>query len=477
LGGEFDFVGGDDEREALESLLVAVKAVNTDSKWEELRKLLSPGAGFRIEGDKLLIFTQYRVTQSWLAERLTQVGESVMQIHGGLSLDERRDQRIAFESEGTVLISTEAGSEGANLHRKCHLLVNYDLPWNPMRLLQRIGRLDRYGQKHKVLVANLRSPESWDARISEKLNAKLASVQASMGLVADEDYQEMILGAAYEAINIGQVMEAAAWGSNEKALDAEVDKAVESILARKGKGTLDSLFKESLGMPENYGKGSPSLVADAFRQAFAWAAAGQGVMLQETRTSDKKFLRGVYHFTLPDAFRGGLRADRECYLVFDRDLFAEVRNETLGRVRGQEIKPSLAGFGDAVTDWFFKGALQARGGSSCYAMKRPAETEERQAWWVVFAGRWKGRGAWAGPDCVMVYAIDAEGAVLAEVEAAEVMRRLQVAEDASVADSTLVLPSLSAVMTAYRAVLLNLVPPGRQRETLHVAPLCVVALK
>lgn len=466
MAEEFDFLGGVSEGEALKDVLKTVAAIETDSKWQTFQDLIRPSGAFREAGDRILIFTQYRVTQSWLAEQLTAAGEKVMQIHGGLNLDERKAQRIAFESEGTVLISTEAGSEGANLHRQCHLMVNYDLPWNPMRLLQRIGRLDRYGQKHKVKVANLKAPESWDAMISQKIEAKLVAVQASMGLVADEDYRTMILGGIHEAISIPEMMKSRAWNTKDKALDGAVDEAVQAILSRKS--SLDSLFRESLGMPENYGQGSPALTADAFRQVFAWAAAGHGTALRETRTSDNKFLKGVYHFTLPEAFRGGLRPSRECHLVFDRDQFAEVRNTSLGRVRGQEIKPTLAGFGDAVTDWFFKSALQATGGSSCFLAKRPDEFNEAEVWWVVFAARWKGQGAWAGPDAVIVCALDATSNVVRMIEAGVAIRLLQTLQTQDSSRAGITIPNLKFAQESCRETLRGLLDSKTQGKALNL---------
>lgn len=475
MAEEFDFLGDDLERHALEDVLKSVSAIETDSKWQTFQDLIRPSGAFREAGDRILIFTQYRVTQSWLAEQLTAAGEKVMQIHGGLRLDERKAQRIAFESEGTVLISTEAGSEGANLHRQCHLMVNYDLPWNPMRLLQRIGRLDRYGQKHKVKVANLKAPESWDAMISQKIEAKLATVQASMGLVADEDYRTMILGSIHEAISVPEILKACAWSTNEQTVETAVDEAVHALLSRKS--SLDSLFRESLGMPENYGKGSPNLTSDAFRQVFAWAAAGHGTVLRETRTSDNKFLKGVYHFTLPEAFRGGLRPSRECHLVFDRDQFAEVRNTSLGRVRGQEIKPTLAGFGDAVTDWFFKSALQATGGSSCYHAKRPKGSDQAEAWWIIFAARWKGRGGWAGPDAIITCALESGGKVVRVIEAADAIRFLQTMQLGDGSSTHRNTPDLGPSQEVCRNFLRDMLDPKTQGKSLSLQSMCLVAFE
>lgn len=473
---DFAFLGGSAEIQALREVLKTISAIEIDSKWLAFQDLIRPEGTFREPSERILIFTQYRVTQSWLAKQLTTAGEKVMLIHGGMTLDERKDQRVAFEREGTILISTEAGSEGANLHRQCHLMVNYDLPWNPMRLLQRIGRLDRFGQKHQVKVANLKSSESWDAVISEKIEEKLASVQAKMGLVAEEDYRTMILGIIHEEMNVPEAMERCAWDPNSKKMDAAIDETVQQILSRKS--LWDSIFRESLGMPENYGQGSPSLTAEAFRQVFAWAAANHGITLHETRTSDKKFLKNVYHFTLPEAFQGGLRPSRDCYLVFDREQFSEVRNANLGRVRGQEIKPTLAGFGDAVTDWFFRSALKATGSPTCYRAKKydGAGAETAEAWWVIFAARWKGQSGWSGPDSIFNLAIDASGQVIREVEPKDAIGFLQTIEPASGSADDTVIPDLTPALEHCRQRLRSMLDVKIHGKLFGLQPLCLVAL-
>jgi hypothetical protein len=98
--------------------------------------------------EKVVIFTEYRSTQDYLQEALkTRFGPSSIQlINGSMPYQRRREAIAAFEQSAQFLISTEAGGEGINLQRQCHVMVNYDLPWNPMRLVQRIGRLYRYGE-------------------------------------------------------------------------------------------------------------------------------------------------------------------------------------------------------------------------------------------------------------------------------------------------------------------------------------------
>lgn len=105
--------------------------------------------------ERVVVFTEYRDTQAWLAALLRQEGMDaphVAQLHGGVAGDEREQLRLAFQADPgehpvRILLATDAASEGIDLQRHCHRLVNYDIPFNPNRLEQRIGRVDRYGQQ------------------------------------------------------------------------------------------------------------------------------------------------------------------------------------------------------------------------------------------------------------------------------------------------------------------------------------------
>ena len=121
-----------------------------------------------------------------------------------------------------------------------------------------------------------------------------------MGLVADEDYAAMILGEIHEAISVVELMQKSDWGKKAEVVDAAIDKVLGQILSRKS--AMDRLFRESMGMPQGFGDAASALGPDDFRKAFSWVAGGQEILLRETRTSDKRFLKGVYHFTLPANF-------------------------------------------------------------------------------------------------------------------------------------------------------------------------------
>jgi len=444
---EFGEMGFSEEREALKKLITMVESLNHDSKLDYFLKLVLETLEFRSREEKVLVFTQYRETQEILRRELERRGQSVALIHGGLNLEERVRQRAHFEDSADFLISTEAGSEGANLQRKCHLMVTYDLSWNPMRMLQRIGRLDRFGQTQRVKVVNIRLPEAWDSIISQKIYDKLAVAGVTLNRIAEEDYVAMIMGEVFESIDAGEVMARAQWGDQEDLLDAVIAEEVASVL--RNESTFKRLCQAALGMPEAYSSKGAEIGPDEFRSAFSWAAAGHGIRLSETRTSDNRYLSGVYHFTLPEAFRATMRAGRECYLVFDRERFAEVRRETMGRARGQEIRPELAGLGDPVTDWFFRSALSANRAGSVFSLFPGKDADPTEVWWVAWVASWRKVETWRGPECVFVVALDSEGTLLRGISSREVMGRLAVCDDLDKGE-VIELPALDSALSFVR---------------------------
>jgi hypothetical protein len=114
-------------------------------------------------------------------------------------LARREDVCDAFNSGGIrFLISTEAGGEGIDLQYRCSALIHVDLPWNPMRLHQRVGRLNRYGQTQTVEVVSLRNPDTVESMIWDKLEEKIANIMAALGSAMDEpeDLLQLVLGMA-----------------------------------------------------------------------------------------------------------------------------------------------------------------------------------------------------------------------------------------------------------------------------------------
>jgi SNF2 family DNA or RNA helicase len=171
-----------DEVEHLLSLARRCEVAGPDAKAEALLALIQSLE--REEGDpelKVLVFTEFVPTQEMLTSFLGARGYAVACLNGSLDMGQRREVQRAFREEARVLLSTDAGGEGLNL-QFAHVVVNYDLPWNPMKIEQRIGRVDRIGQTLPVRAYNLALEDSVELRVREVLEEKLARILAEFGV-------------------------------------------------------------------------------------------------------------------------------------------------------------------------------------------------------------------------------------------------------------------------------------------------------
>jgi superfamily II DNA/RNA helicase len=130
---------------------------------------------------KVLVFTEFVPTQAMLCRFLRERGFSVVYLNGSMDMEERKRVQESFADDSRILISTDAGGEGLNL-QFCHVVVNYDIPWNPMRVEQRIGRVDRIGQTHIVRAVNFLFENSVEYRVREVLEEKLAVIFEEFGI-------------------------------------------------------------------------------------------------------------------------------------------------------------------------------------------------------------------------------------------------------------------------------------------------------
>jgi SNF2 family DNA or RNA helicase len=181
------------ERRLLERLeAVARTASRDDRKLRALARLLRRGT------ESAVVFTEYRDTlvhvRDYLAAR-TKLPHRVLLLHGGLTRDERVAVLAAFAGAGNaLLLATDAAAEGLNLHRTCRLVVTLELPWNPMRLEQRIGRVDRIGQRRTVHAFHLIAAATGEVRILVRLRARLAVARTELGApdpLGEEDEREV----------------------------------------------------------------------------------------------------------------------------------------------------------------------------------------------------------------------------------------------------------------------------------------------
>jgi len=217
---------------SLANLIARSKALlSNDQKINLFLNEIIPQILSKNSEEKVLIFTEYRKTQEYLREHLTSAfSNSVELINGSMDLVDRRHAISRFQENSQFLISTEAGGEGINLQDNCNVMINYDLPWNPMRLVQRIGRLYRYGQKKRVFVFNLHSPETVDEQVVNLMYTRLDQVVSDLSSFGDEFNENLhddILGQFAELIDIREILESAGSRSIERTRER-----IEDALAR-----------------------------------------------------------------------------------------------------------------------------------------------------------------------------------------------------------------------------------------------------
>ena len=181
-----ELIGAFDGKSAMELALLnqaieSLDRIKIDSKARvlvgQLSKLFHDNPN-----EKVLLFTQFRETQRFLAGRLSAEGWSVNVFHGQMKLQEKDSAVEAFRTNAgpQILVSTEAGGEGRNF-QFCHILVNYDLPWNPMRVEQRIGRVDRIGQDNTVSIFNLWVKDTVEERVLDVLERRIRVFEETVG--------------------------------------------------------------------------------------------------------------------------------------------------------------------------------------------------------------------------------------------------------------------------------------------------------
>ena len=168
--------------ETLLDAAVRCEQAGPDAKAEALIEWIYELQAEENEPDlKVLIFTEFVPTQQMLKEFLEARGISVVTLNGSMDMEERKQAQDAFRKLQRVLVSTDAGGEGLNL-QFAHVIINYDIPWNPMRLEQRIGRVDRIGQPKTVRAINFVFEDSVEFRVREVLEQKLSVIFDEFGI-------------------------------------------------------------------------------------------------------------------------------------------------------------------------------------------------------------------------------------------------------------------------------------------------------
>jgi superfamily II DNA or RNA helicase len=228
----------------LERLALEVRRSDKDCKWEQLSALLQDEAQmFDASGGrrKLVIFSEHRDTLNYLRERIaaTLLGrsEAVVAIHGGMGREERAkaQERFTQDKDVYVLIATDAAGEGINLQR-AHLMINYDLPWNPNRLEQRFGRIHRIGQTEVCHLWNLVAQETREGDVYLTLLRKLEKEREALGGAVFD-----VLGKAISGTELRQLMIEAIRDGERPEVRARLNERVEGALDRD---RLEELLEE-----------------------------------------------------------------------------------------------------------------------------------------------------------------------------------------------------------------------------------------
>ena len=308
-----------------------------EKKFQELQELLKSN-GVLENGEKLVIFTEHKDTLLYLEERLTKSGGyKVATIHGGKLVDERREAQAAFAKPDTqILIATDAAGEGINL-QFCRLLINWDIPWNPNRLEQRMGRIHRYGQKQDVLVFNMVASNTKEGKVLERLLTKLDIIREGMG----DDRVYDVIQDVLEGVGLDDIINSV-FNGKETELDKFLSqddevlklKFTEKINEQKDKlahSTVD--YKDARTLKENSDEKrlQPIYIRLFFEKAFKHL----GGEFTEVRPSIFRIDK------LPDAITLALRnnyniyADtiRQILFCFDKHVFLDYQNVgDLGKV-------------------------------------------------------------------------------------------------------------------------------------------------
>lgn len=319
----------ENEIQRLDELIALSEGIATETKIERL--LLMIREEFAPE-EPVLLFTEYKATQALVVNALhRQFGfGSATFINGDERLDDleqasgvaktisqpREHAADAFNAgKMRFLVSTEAGGEGIDLQERCAVLVHVDMPWNPMRLHQRVGRLSRYGQKRLVSVYILRNPETVEARIWDLLNEKLERIQIALSSVMEEqeDISQLVIGIT--GSSVFNELFSGAQGLSSERLGAWFDQATATLGGRD----IVETVRELLGNVSRFdfqqvGKDLPKVDLPDLEKFFTQAISRHGRRV--FRRDDGLEIK------TPDEWKARSYAVRDKYdgLVFDRNL-------------------------------------------------------------------------------------------------------------------------------------------------------------
>ena len=311
----YEFFAAPDEINLLKKLL----SLKPESKDTKLLNLIEAIKSMKNENpdEKFIVFTEYLNTQDYIVRELRRLygGDDVVFIRGG-DLQEKIKAAKTFKKHSHFLVSTQAGGEGINLQH-CHIVINYDMPWNPMKVEQRIGRVHRYKQKDTVNIYNMFAAGTIEDRIYQRLEIKLREITQTIG---DEDereaYRENILGIVAEELNFDELYKGVLKKGKEvdeiteDMIDAAVERA-KDVYKKLGDFTQD-MEKFDL---EKYFKTKGEVSLKDVEKLVLDFVKSEGKKVSEDN-------EGFYEFIIPDSIPtyGGHKYKR---ITFDREQAVE----------------------------------------------------------------------------------------------------------------------------------------------------------
>lgn len=314
-----------DEIEALRHLLKMAERITIDSKARKVRQFIQSLLEDQ-PSEKILLFTEYRDTLDYVLELCSNEPwyDEIMVIHGDVDKERRAqiEQAFNFGSE-RLLFATDAASEGIDLQKKCHIMINYELPWNPNRLEQRIGRIHRYGQEREVKVLNFQFAGTRESKIFELLQTKIENIRERvgatadvLGLVEDLDVERLIMRSLHESTPEPV---------SERQLELELEQREQTLMDWYQRSLIDcSTFDAE-------SRAKIQQVVDDSEDIFGSEQDIQRFVVSALRALGGKVDRvatRIFKVKVPDVLADTVAQDfREQQVTFDRDLAMQFENE------------------------------------------------------------------------------------------------------------------------------------------------------
>ena len=337
-----------DEISQLSKLISHAQALElreVESKLTKLKEVITTHGVFADPKMKLLLFTEHKDTLDYLVSKLREWGLRVTQIHGGMKIGDRDTSgtRLAaereFRDEAQILVATEAAGEGINL-QFCWFMVNYDIPWNPVRLEQRMGRIHRYGQEHDCLIFNFAAINTREGRVLQKLLERLKEIRKELGTdqvfdVVGEIFPANLLERLFRDMYARRIKEPDIEARIVHDIDANRFRAITN-------STLEGLAKRELNLSALIGRSAEArerrLVPEVIEDFFLQASPLAGLYSKETKAKTHVYRIG--------------RIPRSLWSIGER---LELRYGKLGREYRQIVFDKALLSQDATSEWITPG--------------------------------------------------------------------------------------------------------------------------